>query len=283
MTTIGKILTFLILILSLAWGYLTVNAFVARTNWRAEANRYQKEATAAADSANKMKTLLDSERDAAEDAKRALQQERERLYTQVNLLKTQLDTLSKTYEATFTDTKTKAADVVKVQANVDKLNQQVKTLDDQLKAREATITALTLEKEAARVAASAAQIERDGIKKQNETLTERNAKLTSDLEEIVRYGRAGALPGQLTPTVPEGFRATVLTYRADKLVDINAGLDAGLQKGSELKVTRAGNYLGALRVVRSDPKNAVGEFIPAYTGRALTADSAPRAGDIVTK
>ena len=283
MTTIGKILTFLILILSLAWGYLTVNAFVARTNWRAEANRYQKEATAAADSANKMKTLLDSERDAAEDAKRALQQERERLYTQVNLLKTQLDTLSKTYEATFTDTKTKAADMVKQQANVDKLNQQVKSLDDQLKAREATITALSLEKEAARVAASAANIERDGIKKQNETLTERNAKLTSDLEQIQRFGTLNVLPGQLTPAVPEGFRATVQIYRADGYVDINSGSNAGLLSGTELTLSRGANYLGKLKVVRTDPTNAVGKFIPAQRGRALTSEDAPRAGDTVTK
>ena len=66
MTAIGKMLVFLLLILSLVWNALVINGFAARTNWQREAKKYQAEAVLAAEAANKMKSLRDAE--AAADA-----------------------------------------------------------------------------------------------------------------------------------------------------------------------------------------------------------------------
>ena len=72
MTILGKMLVFLVLVLTLVWNGLVVNAYVTRTNWRAEAKRSQDKAVEAADSANKMKGLLESERECALTPMRAL-------------------------------------------------------------------------------------------------------------------------------------------------------------------------------------------------------------------
>ena len=98
MTAIGKMLVFLVLFLSLVWNFLVVNAYTARTNWQREAKKYQADAVAAADAANKMKALRDAEAESSDDAKRALQQERDRYYTQVAQLLNVRDALGQQYK-----------------------------------------------------------------------------------------------------------------------------------------------------------------------------------------
>ena len=287
MTAIGKMLVFLVLVLSLAWNFLTVNAYVARTNWRAETKRYQGEAEAMQKAAQAMKQLLDTERDSADDAKRALAQERDRLYAQVKVLEADRNSLNAQYAAAFSVGQNNTADAVKLQANVAKLTQQVTDLDAQLTARDVTVTDLTVAKNAAVVEAGQARLDAESATKRATDLEARLVRAQGELQESARNGNRGpAAPGALTPAVPVAFRGSVVRYEPDGLVLVTPGLDAGLKPGAVLDVQRtsgaSGIYLGKITIATANPKNAVGRFEPANTGGPpATGSRLPKPGDAV--
>jgi RNA polymerase sigma factor (sigma-70 family) len=87
---------------------------------------------------------------------------------------------------------------------------------------------------------------------------------------------------------PENVRGTVLKDIDAKsgLVEINIGLDAGLEEGTKLdayRETGGGKYLGTLVVKKLEPKTAVCEFRPARNVpiEKLKAEELPRKGDSV--
>ena len=286
MTAIGKMLLFLVLILSLVWNFLTVSAYVARTNWRAEAKRSQDDAQKMQDAAQKMKTLLDAERESAADALRAVRQERDNLRLEVKTLQANQDTLSAQYSTAFVEGTKRAASAVGLQENINKLQLQVRDLDAAVKAKDTAVTELTLARDKALVDANNARLTAAGLAKQNENLQDRLLKAQSDAEETKRYGTAGAAPGTRTPAAPDGFRGTVTEYaKADRKVALTPGLDSGLQKGTTLTVARltgGGKYLGTVTVTLVNPKEAVGTFRPAATTLPRSADDLPMPGDVLT-
>ena len=285
MTAIGKMLVFLVLVLSLIWNALVLNAYTARTNWQKEAKKYQAEAAAAAESATKMKALRDVEAESADDAKRALQQERDRYYTQVAQLVTVRDTLNQQYNVAFSEAQKKAATAEQLHAMIEKLSGQIKVIDDELKKADEKGNQLVIAANLARAAQSRAEIERDRYKLQAEAKTEYALKLQDQLTEA-RLG-SGGIPGFRTPVAPAGFNGTVVEVDARTptvYVEFTPGLDTGLQAGTILRVDRlapAGVFVGKLTVVRVIGKKGVGVFEPAVKGAAVTADRLPKAGDQV--
>ena len=285
MTAIGKMLVFLVLVLSLAWNALVINAYTARTNWQREAKKYQGEAVAAAEAANKIMGLRAAEAEAADDAKRALQQERDRYYTQVAQLVAARDTLNQQYNVAFSDAQKKAAAAALQQAMIDKLSGQIKAIDDDLKKRVEDNTKLVVAANLAKAAQTQAEIERDRFKIAADGNLDRAQKLQEQLTEM-KLG-TGGIPGVRTPVAPAGFRGTVTKVDAKTptvYVEFGPGLDTGLQKGTVLQVVRltpAGQFLGKLTVVDVTQKAAVGTFEPAVRGAALTPERLPKAGDEV--
>jgi multidrug efflux pump subunit AcrA (membrane-fusion protein) len=296
MTILGKILVFLVLVLSIVWNALVVNAYVTRTNWQAEAKRAHAKAKEAADSANEMKKLLDEERAAAEEAKRAYRAELERQYSQVaQLLKDRAD-LNQQIHTAFEQAKGQGAQAGVQQTNVEKLQQQVDNLDRLIQEKQQQLTDLTLQAQQDRVAAEQARIDAAAVRQQNDRLAARVQQLNSELEEYRRTH--GALrqrgPGeQLAAPVPEGFRGTVtrtegtaqdLRAGRDVWVEFKPGLDAGVRPGAVVTVFRRNNgtdarYLGTIRVERADAKDSVGRFTPARPARAVGPDDLPKPGD----
>ena len=288
MTAIGKMLVFLVLLLSLVWNALVINGFAARTNWQREAKRYQAEAVAAAEAANKMKAQRDAEAESADDAKRALQQERDRYYTQVAQLVAVRDTLSQQYNAAFADKQNQAAQSQKQQAMIDKLSGQVKTIDDDLKKRDEQANQSEITRNKALAAQTAAELERDRFKAAAETNRLLAQKFQEELGEARRGGGGTGLGALRPPVAPENFRGSVTLVERDKgvvYVQFSPGLDAGLKEGAILRLDRltpTGRYLGKVTVTLVDLKKAAGTFEPANKLAAPTPDSLPRAGDQVS-
>ena len=289
MTAIGKMLVFLVLLLSLVWNALVINGFAARTNWQREAKRYQAEAVAAAEAANKMKALRDAEAESADDAKRALQQERDRYYTQVAQLVAVRDTLSQQFNVAFAGKQKDAADAQKQQAMVDKLSGQVKSIDDDLKKREEQANQSEVTKNKALAAQTQAELDRDRYKAAAETNRLLAQKYQEEAAELRLSGSSGGgILGVRPPVAPERFRGTVNRVERDKgvvYVQFSPGLDAGLKPGTVLRIDRltpAGRYVGKLTVTLVELKAGVGTFEPAVKGAVPTPDSLPRDGDQVS-
>ncbi len=283
MTAIGKMLTFLVLLLSLGWFYLTVNAYVARTNWRTEADRSAKEVTKAQQSADAAARLVVSDRDAADDARKALVAERDRLSSQVAQLQIDRKALEEQYTAAFADAQKKGANAVQQQANINKLNLEVKTKDDQLAANLIALNNLSLAAEKSKADAASARLAQTAAEKAAETLRDTVARLQGEIDLALRGGVRGGLGGLSVPA-PVGFTAKVTQFVADRnIIQIDNGADAGLRVGAVLNVSRTdatgGLFLGTLKITETDPKTAVGLFTPARRERQQNANDIPRVGD----
>jgi hypothetical protein len=289
MTILGKMLVFLILVLALVWNALVVNAYVTRTNWKAEAERAQKSAQEAAAAANQMKTQLDEEREAAADARRALREENERQYEQVKLLQDRNTTLTNRYGEASKQLEQVAAKDAQYQANLNKLTLQVDSLNSQVSALEKAVDDKTKSENAALVAANESRLRADALAQQNERLQARVTEQARMIAEMERNGgRRGDPfdPNRATPA-PEGFRGTILKVDppaqrgGDYLITLSPGADAGLQAGARLNISRlkpVPKFVGYVEILSADPKQAVGRFIEPK-GRLIGRDDLPREGD----
>ena len=284
MTALGKILVFLVLVLSLVFNALVVNAYVARTNWQAAAVKSQKSAADAAASANSMKAVLDETIAANEDAKRVLREERERLYNQVVALQAavnQLDTANKEQLAAAARLNTQI-DVL--QANINRLTKQVDDYDKLLASKELQINTLTADANASRVAENKAKLEAAQEKQRAENFAQIIQELRDRIADMERNGGRAGAGGPRSPGLPPQFRGTVQKYERDGgYVTITPGLDAGVQVGAVMSVYRTrgveGKYLGKVTILSTDPKQAVGRFTAANQRNQPAPDDLPRPGD----
>jgi len=291
MTAMGKMLVFLVLILSLIWNGLVMNAYVTRTNWRAEAKKYQEKAQEAAEAANKQKQLLEAEREAAEDAKRALRAEIDRIYSLKGLLESERTDLIKRFNDEFSEDQKKAIEIAKLQANIQRLQAQVNDLDKALFGKEKELDTALIERDAAKVIATKETL--DAIAQRNrgdrlQLLVQERTEQIQDLNRKLGAGGAGNNPGLRTPPVPEQLRGTVSRREVsggDVHVTLTVGLDHGVQKGAIVKVSRTqpnAKYLGTIVILSSDPKESVGRFVPPKGVNRLAAEDYPTRGDEVT-
>ncbi len=295
MSWLGRILVFLVLIASLAWAYFTVNVYVTRNNWKAEAERYKKAYQEISAAREADWNFLQKEKDTAL-----------RLYTAE---KSRADDLSKNMDELATTGRkddTNFAKLLKDYEKADVQNQQLTanlkiTLDE----RDNTRTRNTfLEGERVKLVLEKETAVRDRIKAENEkkladALAADNARKIESL--LVQINELKATGGSGTAAVlrsldkppaplPDNIRGTVLyDMKAGNLVLISIGIDAGLEPGSKLDIYRengGGQYLGTLTVTTTlKPKEAVAEFKPArgVPISQLRPDEIPRKGDIVGK
>src|SRR5438094_8866284 len=83
MTILGKILLFVVLVLSLVWTGLTVNAYVTRTNWANDAKKWKDLGESAKQSADYQRKLAEDGRNAAAAQIAALRNDLAALQTQL--------------------------------------------------------------------------------------------------------------------------------------------------------------------------------------------------------
>jgi hypothetical protein len=287
MTWLGKILTFLVLIGVAVWAYLTVQAYVTRTNWKAELERYKAEVT-------KMRAAHEQALNAhasSEDAlKRQIANEQKRsegLSRQVAMLTTE----GKTATAKFMDLQT-AFDENDVQAKLLATN-----LDNAIK--ELTTVRFRnnfLEDDRVRLVIAAEEARREMVRARNaerlaQAIADDNAKRVEEL--LVRVADLRASGGRdlrsmldkPPPPVLPNLHGEVERVVGD-LVEIGIGIDAGVSKGTILEVSRTaggGQYLGTIKIIDVYPKQAVGNFRPArpVPFDRLRPEELPKKGDEV--
>jgi hypothetical protein len=284
MTVLGKILVFVVLVLSLLWTFLTASTFAARTNWQDRAKKYQEEAQKAGTAATNMKGLLDAERDVADERVRVIKEDRDRYLAQVQLIKDERDKLKASLDAQLATNQKVTAEQGPLLGRAEKLAAEVALKDDQIRKKDEDINRLTLSEQAAVVRANERANEAKAQKERADRLADDVKRLSDQIETIKLSGGRPTVAGSVRVPAPSGFRASVtgidqisgVTY-----ITINQGLDAGLQKNTELtlqRLTGGGQYLGRLLITQVDPKQAIGTFIPP-AGRRLTPADLPRSGD----
>jgi hypothetical protein len=281
MTVLGKMMVFLVLVLSIIWNGLVVNAYVTRSNWRAELKKYQDKSVEAAESAYAQSRLLAAQTDAAADTQRVLKEEIASLNKQVEESRTQLASLRKSYEEKLAMDAARGNAESQLQTNNDALMGQVDRLTKTLGEKEVVLNKLNLEAERSKAEETRAQLEAASYQQRYEKLNEQYQNLQERVRDL-QFGSASRNPLDARVTAPTGFRGTVRTGGTD-LIAFTPGLDAGLQPGSKLTLYRYlpggnGKFLGTVTVTDVSTKDAVGRFTPP-AGVRLVGENIPRPGD----
>jgi hypothetical protein len=297
MTWLGKILAMLVMILSLVWMYFTVNAYVTRTNWKTQSDKYKAahlEALAARESEHRLHQSADE----------AYARKLSAMATELASLKAQNETLLKANADNVASMKNLASVIdtsdikaQQLQTNLKISIQEAEALRDRANKLDNERITLVVKKE---------QAEKERLEAQNDMKlalsrlegAERLLELAqAEVKELKAQGGAGggSLLGRGAmgfgakdgPAPLDGTRGTVTSVDGD-LLKISLGLDAGLKSGMVLDVSRTeggGKYLGTITILAGSmqPKQCVGMFKSA-DGRPMSrlrADELPKVGDQV--
>jgi hypothetical protein len=296
MTWLGKILAFFILIGALAWMYLSVQAYVLRTNWKVEADRW---------------------RQAYEQIRSAREAEYQRFRSTEDALRRQLlaeQRRSKELEKSVADLTSRVARDADATRNLQKLYEEADVKAVQLQAsRDALIKEVSsvrsrneqLENDRQRLIVSAEEARREAVRariseRAAQFVAEQNATLVEELRERIRQLSRNLIAGGSNvpsavreldkpppPPLPN-LRGEVTAVQGD-LVVLSIGYEAGLNVGTELDLYRTEGqprYLGTVKITSAAnlyPKQAVATFIPARNVpfNRLTPEEKPRKGDLV--
>lgn len=293
MTLIGKILAVLVLLLALVWMWFTVSVFVARTNWKSQAETY-KAAYAEA------RTARETEHGAYQAEKDALERQVLSYETRVKGLTEQIAKLQADAKGSETAlananmaAKNAEANAAELTARVQGMTDEVKKTRDRNNNLEDERVVLVIKKEQAEKDRQAAENLARQASGDKLLAEQRLEELRAELSETRSGGTSASAKvlnsfGTRPAALPEGVRGTITAYR-DGYAALSIGIDAGLTNGAVLDVYRSeggGQYLGTVTVERVYPKEAVGKFKPADPLRTigrLRPEELPKAGDTVGK
>jgi hypothetical protein len=295
MTWLGKILCILVFIGAVVWVGFTVNAYVARTNWKAYAAEAKKGFQDAEAARLKDRRDLEAQRDAYARLYAAEKSRGDDLAKSVEEIKTSGRKDDATYKKLIEDyTKADVQSLI-LQANVGATLNEL----DNTRKRNAFLEDERVKLVLAKEAADRERLRAENEKKLAQSIADENIRkvetLTAQVNEMRATGGGGGAAAVLRSIdkppapLPENIRGTVLRNMGagDDLVQISIGIDAGLEPGSRLDVYReagGGQYLGTLVVTSTiQPKEAVARFVPArpVPVARLRPDELPRKGDIV--
>lgn len=286
MTWLGKILAIAAVVLSLVWMWFTTSVYVARTNWKAQADQYKEAYGKARDARLAEYEVFRAEKDSLAKQLASSKQAAEGLTAQVaSLQKANTDYTAQVAKLNET-IRTSDVTATDLQVNIQALLDEQKSTRARSNALEETQVRLIAEKERAEKERQTAEIAGKQSAAEKATAEAARDDFRAQLAELRdRRGGGAPIPGQKAPPpIPEGLRGTV-DYYEDGYASISVGLEAGVAAGQVLDVSRGGTYLGTLLVTsRVEPKSAVVQFRPANLNRTLAQlrpDELPRKGDTV--
>ena len=297
MTWLGKILTIVVFIGALVWGYLTIQSHVLATNWKVERDRYK----AAYDEARAKRQDDSSRHLAAEDI----------LRRQIAIEQARNASLSKTIETLSAGAKKEAVNFAQLQAEFEKGDVNAVKHQANIQTLNAELTAVRernykLEDDSVKQAIVTEEAKAEMVRAQNsEKLAQQiaadNATRADALQQRVdemrlrASGGGGPGGGGVLPLLEPKAAAVLPNLRgrvedvAGDLVTISVGIDAGVGVGTVLELYRTeggGRYLGTVKVTDAFnlyAKRAVAKFTPASgkTLAQLRPEELPRKDDLI--
>ncbi len=294
MTAVGKILVFMNLLLSVATSAMIVLVFTTRSNWKAEYEKMRnvslvaeaaykteklahetdlKSSDSRLSSSKKTEAAAVARADVAEKRQSAAetelgkaQKEKIEETTGHAALKEEVFSLKKERDSLFAETNAQRARVLETQKE---LNEQ-RLLATTFKSEADTQT-----QRARRLLDRVEELERDNTQKTNRLVA---------LGAVGDTSSKGSLLSPPPIQAPRDVYGTVRAVATSGLAVVNIGSDSGLTAGNKLFVYRADGlnslYLGELIINRTEPKQAVGQFMPKPF--AKPDERLPKENDVVS-
>lgn len=263
MTFLGKIFSALVLILSVVFMALALAVNASHRNWR---DVVMEPGTGLKAKVEEVERNIIGMRDRLQASQEALAREQAARRTSLAALQTQLDQAQQNLQ-------TSEAAVQQLEAK----NTELAQLD---KSRAEELQRITAENSQLRSQIRTEQEDRDTLFAQTLLLTdqmntlrslldverERNEQLIAQVDRFVEVLEAKGINvnDPIDGAPPERNGVVLVVHRPSDLVEVSIGYDDGLREGHLLDVTRSGQYLGKLRVRKTEPDRAVAEILPEY-------------------
>ncbi len=268
MNLTGKILTFLILFMSVVFMSFAVAVYATHQNWYMAVNRKEGEPGGTPG----LKVELEKERAKSADLKNQLAMLEEE--------KDKVETERKQVLASLEHEKTaREKEQVDHKAAYDKLESDRKEAVAAMDANQNNLRQATAEVENLRKEIRDTQQDRDKQFEQVVKLTEevhqttgevdRQKERNAQLAKIVArdqqlFKSLGIKPETPPGSVPPLLRGKVLALNKEKMIEIDLGSDDGLQVGHKLEVFRGSNWLAKVEVLRTDTDHCVAKIVPGF-------------------
>jgi len=267
MTLLGKCLTALILILSVMFAALALVANASHKNWRDVVLTGVNGEVGLKDQIEAIDRDNQQLRDQRDRTKLALAREQVARRTALAALQSQLDRLSDELGRSGADVEGLRTQVtVLTQTDLDK-TKQLETLTGE----NARLRTSVREEQAARDTLFTTTLEltdqMNVLRGFKQRLEQRNKQLMAQatrFEEVIS-ARGIDINEPLDGAPPERNGNILQIDRPSHLVLVSIGSDEGLRPGHFLEVTRAGRYVGKLKVRDTEPDRSVAEILKDYS------------------
>lgn len=276
MTLIGKIITVLICIMSLVFMTMAVSVYATHKNWR-DVVKGANNQPGLEEQLRQLRTAEDQLKDRLNKVNAQLTHER----VARRFALAALQARSKAQEAEVARLETANAELVKseadmkialqlTEANAKKLKEEVDQLWADIKVAQADRDKQFTEVVQMTDRLQQLRVEQDRLKEREDQLVDQMARMK---RVLTAFGK-----DEFTPVdgMAPALRGLVTSISERDLVEISLGADDGLTAGNTLDVFRDDQYLGRIRILRTEPNRAVGQVLREFRKGLI------REGDYVT-
>ncbi len=256
MTFIGKVFTFIVLLLSVVFFLLAAFINARHINYR----------NLVEDKQNGLRVQLDKERAKSNQANEALERERNKLATEELARRMTVSTLETALAQKNTELIAKEQQLADEQAKTTLFEMKISASNQELAARTAENAELRKQLVDAREDRSnqhqkfvqaydlLARLrgEKDTLDKQSKELA-RDFSASKQLLDIIGITPETKLDG------PPAVTGVVTAVKDNRMVEISLGSDDGIQRGHELDVFRGSSLVGRIKITRVSADKSIGE------------------------
>ncbi len=267
MTLLGKCLTALILILSVMFAALALVATASHKNWRDVVLTGVNGQPGLKDQIEAISRDNQQLRDQRDRTKNALAREQVARKTALAALQTQLDRLQEELGRSGAEVEGLRTQVTELTTSDLNKTKQLETLTGE----NARLRTSVRDEQAARDTLFTTTLEltdqMNVLRGFKQRLEQRNKQLMAQatrFEEVIA-ARGIDINEPLDGAPPERNGNILQIDRPSHLVLISIGSDEGLRAGHFLEVTRAGRYVGKLKVRNTEPDRSVAEILKDYS------------------
>jgi chromosome segregation ATPase len=278
MTTLGKILAILNLVLSLFVGWLIVMTYVGRTNWHAAYDGVSAQLKVAQADANTYKAEIEEHRQATRKAEQALAALEKKSQGDALAADAQNKALLVKLDESTKELKNAQAAHVSVQEENRRLHGETDYLKGVVADKDKLIATKEQEREEARNMATEQLIAANAEHERNRQLLSENERLSKVVQEYERNGgtltRTAA--GQRKNPPPQDVEGIVKAVDPQSgYITLSIGSDSGLNKGNTLEAFRLrpeASYLGTVEILAVEPNQAVAKPLTQPKGALQVGD-----------
>ncbi|MBD14572.1 MAG: hypothetical protein CMJ72_10885 [Planctomycetaceae bacterium] len=261
MNLLAKIITWVILVVSIVLMSISMTVYSTHKNWKAVASGLQTKLNEARNLNEQLQSKKDSLESQLEAEVEAAIQEVRKLETARDLLLSQRDSTQLALDQLKQKERSNTAALASTQATNEKLTEEVEKLREDIRINQQA-------RDEAFVAALKATDELHQAQGKLTLLTERNIQLAQEVGEQTSLLRSKGIdpntsPDEVVPTV-RGVVSAMHRTAGAQLIEVTIGADDGLKPGHTIEIFRGPNYLGRAEIMKTEPDRAVGRVLRKF-------------------